>query len=242
MDPEQNPPMTLNEAIKAGGKPAPPKTMQDALAQGGKPVSDPVSASAVQTPSMAPAPADTEPWYSGGNPNKPLDWFGTSPTGAVIPAEQLLRRALPSREIPGSVPIPIGGGGISVPVETLAGAGLGAGRAIEGEGGMSRIKDEKSGLFDFGDLVGVASLPKRGYNPVMSMAEKEPVKSDPIKEFHDQLLGIQNQTRQQAVDDLFNRVMKAPDPRVSKRELLGLQKKKSTRPVDPSFLFQRKSP
>lgn len=132
MDPEQNPPMTLNEAIKAGGKPAPPKTMQDALAQGGKPVSDPVSASAVQTPSMAPAPADMEPWYSGGNPNKPLDWLGTSPTGAAIPAEQLLRRALPSREIPGSVPVPIGGGGISVPAETLAGAGLGAGRAIEG--------------------------------------------------------------------------------------------------------------
>jgi hypothetical protein len=108
-------------------------------------------------------------------------------------------------------------------------------RASGGEEGFARIKDDSQKGFDFNS---VASEKPKSDNPLLDIVRQTTERPTGIQSVHDDLVKIQNEGRHSAKEDLFKRVMSAPDARVSKRELLGIGKKKPYAPVDPGFLFR----
>lgn len=64
------------------------------------------------------------------------------------------------------------------------------------------------------------------FNDESGFADTKPKNGNPLQLFADELLGAQNAQRQEAVGDLFQQILQADPARVSKRELLGLDKGK----------------
>jgi len=86
-------------------------------------------------------------------------------------------------------------------------------KRLKNEEGFTRTKDERQSDMFSGGKPPVVSLPK------------EPEKMT-IEDIADELFGLQTKQKDQALKDLQNRVVQAPESgRMSKREMLGLTKK-----------------
>lgn len=88
--------------------------------------------------------------------------------------------------------------------------------------GRKHVRKHIDNYYDNLDEMGLG----RYWRNQKGFADTKPKNGNPLQLFADELLGAQNAQRQEAVGDLFQQILQADPARVSKRELLGLDKKK----------------